>query len=180
MKLTLVLGFLSAAAVWAADTTPLDLKTGEWEYTVSMQMSGMPQAGAARIPQIPPEQLAKLPPEQRAKVEEAMKRASGMLSGKPTVNRSCVRKEDLANFNPTNMPKSCKMTVTSSSRTRFEAKIDCDTPDNKSTATLVAEAATPESMKFHVVSSGTAQGHPMNMTLNGTGRWLSSTCSDAK
>lgn len=179
MKLTLVLGFVSAAAVWAAEPTPLDVKTGEWEYTVSMQMGGMPQASTT-IPQVPPEQLAKLPPEQRAKVEEAMKRASGILSGKPTVNKSCMKKEDLANFNPTSMPKACKMTVTSSSRSKFEAKVDCDMPENKSTATIVAEAVTPESMKFQVVSSGTAQGHAMNMTVNGTGKWLSATCTDAK
>lgn len=177
MKLILVLGFVSVAAAWAADPTPLDVKTGEWEYTVSMQMSGIPQSG---MPQIPPEQLAKLPPEQRAKLEEAMKRAGGILSGKPTVNRSCVKKEDLASFNPTRMPKSCKMTVTSSSRTKFEAKMDCDSPENKTTATLLAEALGSESMKFRVESKGTANGRAMNMTVNGTGKWLSSTCSDAK
>jgi hypothetical protein len=182
MKLTLALAFLSGAAAWAADPTPLDLKTGQWEYTVTMQMAGVPQASAAQMPQIPPDQLAKLPPEQRARVEAALKQAGNMAAGKPTTttNKSCVKKEDLANFNPTSMAKSCKTTVSSSSRSKFEAKVDCDTPENKYTSTIVAEALSAESMKFRVVSSGTANGQPMNMTLNGTGKWLSATCTDSK
>src|SRR5580700_3703803 len=142
MKFTLAMASLFCAPVWAADPTPLDLKTGQWEYTVTMQMAGMPQASAAQMPQIPAEQLAKLPPEQRAKVEAALKQAGNMAAGKPstTTNKSCVKKEDLTNFNPTGMAKSCRMTVSNSSPSKFEAKVDCDTPDNKSTSTIVAEA----------------------------------------
>jgi len=182
MKFSLALAFLSGATAWAADPTPLDLKTGQWEYTVTMQMAGMPQSSAAQMPQIPAEQLAKLPPEQRAKVEAALKQAGNMAAGKPstTTNRSCVKKEDLTNFNPTGTAKSCKTTVSNSSGSKFEAKVDCDTPDNKSTSTIVAEALSSESMKFKVESSGTANGRPMNMTVNGTGKWLSATCTDAK
>jgi hypothetical protein len=182
MKFSVALAFLSGAAVWAADPTPLDLKTGQWEYTVTMQMAGMPQASAAQMPQIPAEQLAKLPQEQRAKVEAALKQAGNMAAGKPTTttNKSCVKKEDLTNFNPNPMAKSCKTTVSNSSGSKFEAKVDCDTPDNKTTSTIVAEALSPESMKFKVESSGTANGRPMNMTVNGTGKWLSATCTDSK
>jgi len=182
MKLTLALAFLSGAAVWAADPTPLDLKTGQWEYTVTMQMAGMPQASATQMPQIPPEQLAKLPPDQRAKVEAALKQAGNMAAGKPstTTNKSCVKKEDLTNFNPGGMAKSCKTTVSNSSGSKFEAKVDCDLPDNKSTSTVVAEALSSESMTFKVMSSGTASGRPMNMTLNGAGKWLGATCTDSK
>jgi hypothetical protein len=183
MKLGLALAFLSGVAVWAADLTPLNLKTGEWEYTVTMQMSGMPQMAApAQMPQIPPETLAKLPPEQRAKIEAAMKQAGNMASGKPmtTTNRNCVKKEDLTNFNPGSMSKSCKLTVASSSGSRFEAKAVCDTPDMKTTGTIVAEALSSDSMKFTVTSTGTTNGQPMNMTVNGTGKWLGAACTDAK
>ena len=180
MRLTLALTFLSTVAMWAADPTPLNLKTGEWEYSVTMQMPGMPQPSAGQVPQIPPEQLAKLPPDQRAKVEAALKQAGNMAAGKPMVSKNCVKKEDLTNFNPGGMSKSCKITVTSSSATRFEAKVDCDGPDNKSTGTIVAEALSPESMKFNVVSKGTNSGQPVNMTVNGTGKWLSAACTDSK
>lgn len=176
---SIALAFVACALVRAADPTPLDLKTGEWEYSVTMHMAGMPQT-AHPMPQIPPEQLAKLPPEQRAKIEAAMKNAGNLGSGKPMVNKHCVKKEDLANFNPTRLSKSCKTTVTSSSRSKFEAKVECDEPNNKSTSTIVAEAVSSDSMKFSVVSTGTTNGHPANMTIDGTGKWLGATCSDSQ
>ena len=146
-------------------------------------MAGMPQASAAGMPQIPPDQLAKLPPEQRARVEAALKQAGNIASGKPitSTNKHCVNKEDLTRMNPMgNADKSCKMTVTNSSSSRFEAKVVCDSPDNKSTSSITVEAPGPESSKFSLVSTGTANGHPMNMTVNGTGKWLGATCSDTK
>lgn len=178
MKSILVLALFGTAA-WAADPTPLNMKTGEWEYTVTMQSPQM-AAQMKQIPQIPPEQLAKLPPEQRARIEAAMKNAGAVMGGQPTVNKNCVKKEDLANFNPTDMTKTCKMTVNSSSSSKFEATVACDNSDNKTTSKIVAEALSPESVKFSVVSSGTMNGQPMNMTINGTGKWLSATCTDAK
>jgi hypothetical protein len=184
MKPSPALVLLATTAVWAVDPTPLDVKTGEWEYTVTMQMSGMSQPGdAAQMPQIPADQLAKLPPEQRAKIEAALKQAGNMASGKPTTNTSknCVKKEDLVKLNPLgNADKSCKMTVINSSRSKLEAKMDCDSPENKSTSTVTIEASSSESSKFSVVSKGTANGRPMNMTVNGTGKWLSATCTDTK
>jgi hypothetical protein len=72
------------------------------------------------------------------------------------------------------------MTVLSSSPNKFEAKMVCDSPGNKSISTITVEAANPESSKFKVVSTGTADGHPMNVTVNGTGKWVSATCTDTK
>lgn len=174
MKLTITLALLGGIGAWAAEPTPLEMKTGEWEYTVTMQMAGMP--AATQMPQIPPEVLDKMTPEQRAQMQKAM----GAMSGKPTVNRNCVKKEDLSNFNPTNMAKDCKMTVTNSSRSKFEATVVCDTPGNKATANITAEVLNSESMKFSVVSKGTTNGQPGNMTINGTGKWLGATCTDEK
>jgi hypothetical protein len=179
MKLAFALALLNASFACAADPTPLNLKVGEWEYTVTMKMAGMPQA-PQQMPQIPPDQLAKLPPEQRAKIEAMIKNAGNLGAGKPMVNKHCAKKEDLANFNPTSVSKTCTTTITSSSGSRFEAKAECNDPDNKTTSTIVAEALSAESMKFSVVSNGTANGHPMNMTLNGTGKWLGSACADTK
>jgi hypothetical protein len=173
--------FLAATAAWAADPTPLDLKTGEWEYTVTMQMSGMGQPSAAKMPQIPADQLAKLPPEQRAKIEAALKQAGNIASGKPTTSKNCVKQEDLVRLNPLgNADKSCKLTVINSSRSKLEAHMDCDSPANKSSSTVTIEASSSESSKFSVVTTGTTNGHSMNMTVNGTGKWLGAVCTDAK
>lgn len=183
MRTTFAAALLFGTAAWAADPIALNIKPGEWEYTVSMQspqMAQMAQLQAKQMPQIPPETLAKLPPDQRAKIEAAMKNAGAVGSGQPTVSKNCVKKEDLTNFNPGNMSKSCKLTVTNSSSSKFEAKMSCDDPNMKMTGTIVAEAQSSESLKFSVVSNGTQNGQPMSMTVNGTGRWLSSTCTDSK
>jgi Protein of unknown function (DUF3617) len=143
MTRSFALAVLAATAVRGVDPTPLDLKTGEWEYTVNMQMSGMPQ--------------------------------------RTSTNKNCVRKEDLAKLNPlANDDKSCKMTVVNSSGSKLEAKMECESPGNKSTSTVTIEASGQESSKFSVVSTGVAEGHPMNMTVNGTGKWLGATCTEAK
>jgi Protein of unknown function (DUF3617) len=180
---SLALALLGATAAWAADPTPMDIKTGEWEYTVTVQMTGLPQQSAKQMPSIPPEQLAKLPPDQRAKVEAMLKQAGDMSSGKPTTttNKNCVKKEDLAKLNPSgNTDQSCKMTVLSSSRSKQEIKMDCDSSGNKTTSTMTIESSGSESTKFSLVSSGTQNGRPMNMTVNGTGKWLSATCTESK
>jgi hypothetical protein len=148
-----------------------------------MQMSGIQQPSAVEMPQIPADQLAKLPPDQRAKIEAALKQAGNIASGRPmtSTNKNCVRKEDLVRLNPMrNTDKSCKMTVINSSPSTFEAKMVCDSPQNKTTSSITVEASSPESSKFKVVSTGTADGRPMNMTVNGTGKWLSETCTDTK
>ncbi len=182
MKLSLAVALLGGAVAWAADPVPLDIKTGEWEYTVTTQMKGGPQAAAKQMPQIPPETLAKLPPDQRAKLEAAMKQANGIASGQPTTNTSknCIKKEDLAKLNPGGDDKTCKVTVVNSSRSKLDLKMDCDTNGTKSTSTGSVEAPSSDSLKFNFQMASTMNGTPMNMTINGAGKWLSSTCIETK
>ncbi len=94
--LTIVLG----STLWAADFRALDVKTGQWETTVSGQTSGMPA--------IPPEALSRLTPEQRAKVEAAM----GARGAKPIVSTSCMTKEKLEQaWNTGQVTKTCTTSV---------------------------------------------------------------------
>ena len=182
MKLTLAFSLLAGATVWAADPTPLDVKTGEWEYNVTMQMTGAAMSGK-QMPTIPPETLAKMPPDQRAKVEAALAQAGNMAAGKPTTSTSkhCIKKEDLAKLNPSgNSDKSCKMTVIDSSRSKLDMKEECSSANNKSTSTVSVQAVSSDSMKFSVQSTGTENGQAMNMTVNGTAKWLGASCTDSK
>src|SRR5215831_17213660 len=82
MKYLFTLTLVLSGMTWAADPVPMDVKTGEWETTVTMQMGGLQAAG--KMPAIPPEQLSKMPPEQRARIESAMK----ALGGAPTTTTS--------------------------------------------------------------------------------------------
>jgi len=184
MKTFLAIALLAGTAAWAADPVPLDMKTGEWEYTVTTQMGGITPAGAPKqMPQIPPEQLAKMPPDVRARVEAQLKQAQAVMNGQPTTttNKNCVKKEDLAKFNPnSNKDQNCKITMVSSSSRKQEMKMECDSNGNKQSGTLTVESSGSEAMKFNLQFSGTNNGQPMNMTVNGTGKWLSATCTDSK
>ena len=184
MKLSFALALLAGTLARAADPVAMDAKTGEWEYTVTTQMTGMSMPQSAQgMPAIPPDQLAKMPPDVRAKVEAAMKQSASMASGKPTTmtNKNCVKKEDLAKMMPNvNKQQNCKTTFVYSSRTKQEMKMDCDQNGQKMTGTLVVEALSSDSTKFNMQMTMMQDGKPMGMTVNGTGKWLSATCTDAK
>jgi len=179
MKLCFVFAFLACGAAWAADPIPMNVKTGQWEATVTSQISGL-QSGR-QMPQIPPEQLAKLPPEQRARIEAAMKMAGGAPT--TTVSKSCITKEDLLKLNPNNNDRNqnCKTTLVSSSGTKQELTVACESNGGKQNGTITVEALSSDSMKFSVQMTATNNGRPaMNMTINGTSKWLGAACSDAK
>jgi len=179
MKPIFALILAAAPAAWAVDPVPMNLKTGQWEVTVMMQTNGQPGAGRP-MPQIPPEQLARLPPEQRAKLEAAMAMASG---AKPMVNKSCMKQEDLSRMRVTNNPanmQGCKSTFVTSSPAKQVIQMDCDRNGEKQSSTITVEALSPESYKFSMVSTGTANGAPVNMNINGTAKWLGPMCTDTK
>jgi hypothetical protein len=184
MKLSFALALLAGTLARAADPVPMDAKTGEWEYTVTTQVTGMqaPQ-GAQAMPAIPPEVLAQMTPDQRAKMEAGMKQSAAMMSGKPATmtNKNCIKKEDLAKMVPnTGKQQNCKMTYVTSTRSKQEIKMDCDESGQKMTGTVVVEALSPDATKFSMEMTGMQDGKPMGMKINGTGKWLSATCTTAK
>ena len=177
MKLTLALILVAVPAVWAADLVPMDVKTGQWETTVTTQITGMP-AQAHQMPQLTPEQMAKIPPEQRAKIEAMMAQMSG--APRSTTSKYCAKKEDLAKLSLNNQPN-CKTNVLSSSSSKQVIQVDCDRNGQKQSGTMTIEALSPESMKFTVVASGgDGKAANMSMNINGTSKWLGPVCTDAK
>lgn len=176
MKLSLTLILIATPAVWAADPVPMNVKPGQWEATVTSQMTGLPQG---RMPQIPPEQLAKLPPEQRAKIEAMMAQMGG--APRTITSKSCVKKEDFTKL-PLNSDQNCKTTLVSSSSTKQVIQMDCDRNGAKQTGTMTVEALSPESVKFTVVGAAAegSKGMNMNVNISGTSKWIGPTCSEAK
>jgi Protein of unknown function (DUF3617) len=114
------IAFPLASALFCAGTlvaqTPLNVKTGEWESTLTNETTG-------QMP-IPQEMIDKMTPEQRAKME-AMMKARGMQGPRTTVTKHCVKKEDLDKpFGNDN--KSCKQNIVTSSATKQEIHLECD------------------------------------------------------
>ena len=162
---------LFSSFAWAADTTPLDVKTGEWETTLTGETTG-------QLP-IPQEMLDKMSPEQRARMESAMK-ARGAQGAKTTVRKSCVRKDQLDKpFADGTDQKSCTRTVVTSTRSKQEIRMDCDALGGKQTGTLRLEATDSSNVKGTLQMTASAGARSMNMNYNFSAKWLGPACTAA-
>ncbi len=169
----LLLIVLSSVTLWAADNiTPLNVKEGLWEMTVTHSMTGMPAA-----PSIPPDALAKMPPEQRARIE-------AMMSGKPStdVRKECITKEKLQKHSAfTNNRGDCTHNVVSSTGRKFEMKFHCEDKDASSDGTSVMEAISSDNVKgsMHIVTNS-KNAHAMTMDFTISSKYLGPDCGDVK
>ena len=166
MKLTAWIGLaaLAGAMLLLADT--LNVKPGEWEATVTSQVTGLPP--------IPPEVLDKLTPEQRQMMEQRMK---GNQTPRTTTGKSCITKEQIEKgFDLSGHDQSCTRTVISSTSSKQEIKIECNQGNNKSTGTIRIEASSPESVKGSLQMAMNGGGRSMNMNSTFTAKWLSPAC----
>jgi hypothetical protein len=138
-KLLLALIVFSGIALWGADKiTPLNVKEGLWEMTVTHSMTGMPVA-----PNIPPDALAKMPPEQRARIE-------AMMKGGPTtdVRKECITKEKLEKSSAFSANRgSCTRTLVNSTSSKLEVKFHCEEKQSSSDGTLLVEAMGSDNVK---------------------------------
>ena len=176
-KIFLALIFLalivfSSPTLWAADSiTPLNLKEGLWEMTVTHSMSGMPAT-----PNIPPDVLAKMPPEQRARIEAAMK-------GEPStdVRKECITKEKLEKHSAfSNNRGDCTRTVVNSTGRKLEVKIHCEEKQSSTDGTLALETVGSDRVKGTMQSVTNANGHTMNMNFTFSSKYLGPACGDVK
>lgn len=172
MKKTILLCslLLAGATLWAADTiTPLDVKLGQWETTMTMQTSGLPP--------IPDAVLQRLTPDQRAKMEERMK-AMGSSSPKTTVNKSCLKKEDIDKALAFGADqKSCTRTIVTSSRSKQEIRLECAQAGGKQSGTIRVEAVSSESVKGSTQMTMTSGDRTMNMNSTFASKWIGPTCA---
>jgi hypothetical protein len=161
-KNVLAVLILAAGAALADDITPLGLKPGLWETTTVQERSGMPS--------IPPEKLASMPPEARARIE-------AMSGGKAaaTTRQSCRVENDLKPFTD-DSNQSCKQTIVTSTGTKQEVKMECD----KGTGTVTLEAKDSEHVNGLVLMHMSSNGRSMDMKINITAKWISSSCGDVK
>jgi len=174
MKLLLGLIVVMSLALLAQDKfTPLNVKLGLWETTVTHSTSGMPG--------IPEDALAKMPPEQRARMEEMMKQKG--IGGGPatTVTKSCITREKLDKQTAfAENRENCKRTVVSSSPSRMEMKFHCEENKAVSDGTFIAEVVSSDSTKGSTHFVTNSEGHTMTMDFKFTSRYLGAACGDVK
>jgi len=171
-RLLFALIVFSSLPIWAADSiTPLNVKEGLWEVTVTHSMTGTPA-----MANIPPDALAKMPPEQRARIE-------GMMKGTPTtdVRKECITKEKLEKHSAfSNNRGDCTRTVVNSTGSKLEVKFHCEEKQSSSDGTFLMEAIGSDNVKgtMHMTSNG--NGHTMNMDFTISSKYLGPACGDVK
>jgi Protein of unknown function (DUF3617) len=162
---------LLCAVVCAAQTTPLNVKPGEWESTMTNETSG-------QLP-VPQEMIDKLTPEQRAKME-AMMKARGMQGPRTTVTKHCVKKEDLDKpFAKNDEKKACKQTILTSSSTKQEVHMDCEMGGGKQTGTLKLEALDSSTVKGSMQMVASNGARTMNVNSTFSAKWLGPACTES-
>ena len=158
--------------LWAADNiTPLNVKEGLWEVTVTHSMSGMPT-----VPNIPPDVLAKMPPDQRARME-------AMLKGSPTtdVRKDCVTREKLDKHSAFSANRGdCTRTVVTSTSGKLEVKFHCEEKQATTDGTVLVEALGSDNVKGTMHSVTNTNGHTMNMDFTFSSKYLGPACGDVK
>jgi len=148
--------FLAGAACAAGAGHPLDVRPGMWESTMTVETSGMPP--------IPPEVLARMTPQQKAMIEERMK------GNKITVNgKRCIKQEDLDKGLDWSDPKrvSCQRTLTTSTSTVQEMRLECDRNGMKTSGTVRVEALDPEHVKVTAHMTVADGAHTMTSNMSG-------------
>jgi hypothetical protein len=171
-KLLLALIVFSGLALWATDKiTPLNVKEGLWEMTVTHSMTGMPAA-----PNIPPDALAKMPPEQRARIE-------AMMKGAPStdVRKECITREKLEKNSAFSANRgSCTRTLVNSTSSKLEVKFHCEEKQSSSDGTLLVEAIGSDNVKGTMHSVINNNGRTMNMDFTISSKYLGPACGDVK
>jgi len=172
LRLVFAAVILSSLSLWAADNiTPLNVKEGLWEVTVTHSMSGMPTA-----PAIPADALAKMPPEQRGRIE-------AMMKGGPStdVRKSCVTKDKLEKHSAFSDNRGdCTRTVVTSTGSKLEVKFHCVEKESTTDGTVMVETLSSEGAKGSMQSVTNSNGRTMNMNVTFSSKYLGPACGDVK
>jgi hypothetical protein len=162
MKVSRLMGFAALAA--GVVLVPLAAladhgKAGLWSVTVRMSMPDMPQ--------IPPEQLAKM---------QAM--GIHMPTGNGMTTQHCMTAEEVKADRPPPMAhtKDCTMQNISITGGSFKGDMVCSGEEMQGNGHISVSYDSNTHYAGQMTFTGTAHGHPANMTNNFEGTWLSADC----
>jgi hypothetical protein len=141
-------------------------KVGLWQITTTMNMSGMPN-----MPD-----MSKLPPEAQAQ----MKKMGVQMNGNTITTQHCMTAQEVAADRPPaamQHMKDCTMQNMSFGSGAMNADMVCSTGEMTGKGHISVSYSGGDSEYVGSMSfSGTAQGHPINMTNSFQGKWISADC----
>ena len=157
---------LAGSLAWAAEG--LNVRTGLWQMTYTMQNAGAPT--------VPKEMMDKLTPEQRARLAAAQgKRANA--GPKTWIDKVCVTAKDLKEgafrADTSDEGNGCTYKMTAQTATLQEGTSSCG--GGKGTGQIRIEALSREKMRGRMNMTG--PGISSNMQMSG--QWLSASCAGA-
>jgi hypothetical protein len=170
-----VCGVGAMALLAQSKFTPLNIKTGLWQDTLTTTMSGSLA--------LPPGKTANLTPEQRAQFEAAMKQYVAGHQGRATTHKSCLTRKEL-NENPiagetkAEGGTKCKAKLIRSTSSDAEVEETCTDEEEGGTSVvhMIIHAVDQEHVtgKGHVTT--TMGGHTMKSDVQYKSQWLQTSC----
>ena len=172
MLVAVALGIAARALIAQQKITPLNVKTGLWQSSTTIAISG--SLG------IPPEMEAKLTPEQRARMEAAMKQ-SGSGQPRTITDKNCLKEEDLTRdpFAPgkNDSDMKCKEHLIRSTSSDADVDVTCTDPRGNTSEFHVTFHAIDQE---HVTGTGQGNvnmyGHTMKSDWKMQSQWVQASC----
>ncbi|WP_338758721.1 DUF3617 domain-containing protein [Massilia sp. METH4] len=150
------------------------LKPGLWEMTSKIAAANPETMQALAMAQ---QEMAAMPPEQRQAIDQMLARhgvTMQLAEGGGVKVNFCLTKEQAANPRlPSGQPGQCTTTQTPVPA-GLNVAFKCSRPQSSGSGQVIFEGDSGYSMRMNVDS--TVQGQTQNMTVESTGRWLSSDC----
>lgn len=168
-RISLAAGTLAIALPLLA-AERLAVKTGLWENTVTMQITGVT---------LPTEQLQRMDPEQRAQIEQLMKQM-GVGQPRTETDQSCINEEDLdgRTFRESmeQAGDQCKVTEVSATSRRQEYTFQCAAEGATTEGRMVIDVVSDTRVRGTMEAS-VAEGR-MDMKFDAT--WKASACGNVE
>jgi hypothetical protein len=168
----------SMAVLTAFSAQAQSMKPGLWEATTQMAGSAEMDKIMAQMQQ----QMAGMSAAQRKQMEEMMgKQGMVMPSSSPAGMsiKMCVTKEMVERKQmPMQQQGKCTYTSTSQGAGTTKTTFVCTEPPSSGEGLFTAQGDSAYTMKLTTASTG--KDGPRNMTINSSGKWLSSDCGSVK
>ena len=154
----------------------MQMRPGLWEnhFTVKSQSGDI-----ERSLQQMQEQLASLPPEQRQMMEQMMANQGMQLGPSGQSVKVCISKEQAANGMVPQQEGNCRQELIERTRTTLKYRFSCSgNPPSSGEGEVTIISPTAYTGKATVNTM--VQGKPEHMTMDQTGKWISSDCGNLK
>ncbi len=164
---------LGAASAFAQSTKP-----GLWE--IQTKLGGNPQM-EQQMAQMQ-QQMANLPPAQRKMMQDMMAQQGlnlnvgqgGGMSVKVCITPEMAARQEM----PRQTEGDCKTQLGARTDNTMKVSFTCTNPPSSGEGTYTFRGDTGYDMAMRVKTVN--EGKPMNITMNGTGRWLGADCGNVR